>query len=137
MEVLRHQIPFRADATKLCGLRNQIYQLCEEEGLPAQATRLMVLAIDEAVTNIIEHGELPPARSVIEIALEIGDGKLIAEISDGGKPFDPTPNRKEPSRHGFPRRGFGLYLIHKIVDAMHYERTSEGCNVLTLTKSFE
>ena len=37
----------------------------------------------------------------------------------------------------YPRRGFGLYLIHMIVDSIAYERTSDGRNLLTLTMMLE
>ena len=116
-------------------LREHIYQLCEVEGVPAQTTRLMVLAIDEAVANIIEHSDIPATNSEIELSLEIGDDKIVATIRDRGGPFDPRRIVSDPDPKAFPRRGFGLYLIHKIVDYLQYERTSEGENVLTLTKT--
>jgi anti-sigma regulatory factor (Ser/Thr protein kinase) len=30
--------------------------------------------------------------------------------------------------------GLGIYLVKTIMDTMHYERTADGYNVLTLTK---
>jgi len=135
VEVLHLKITVPPDAARLCSLREHVYRLCEVEGVPAQTTRLMVVAIDEAVSNIIEHANLGTTKNEIELSLEIGDNKIVATICDHGKPFDPRHSRKEPDRASFPRRGFGLYLIHKIVDYLEYERTSEGQNKLTLTKS--
>ena len=135
--ILRHQIRIDAETSRLCELRERIYHLCENEGVPPQSTRLMVLAIDEAMSNIIEHAKLEADKKEIKLWLEIGDEKIVAGICDKGRPFDPTPARREPDTRSYPRRGFGLYLIHRIVDGIQYQRTNEGQNVLTLTKSIE
>ena len=136
-EVLHHEIRVNAETSQLSDLRERVYSLCADEGVPPQATRLMVLAIDEAVSNIIEHAKLEADKKQIGLYLQIGDNKIVAGICDQGRPFDPTPLRKEPDHRAYPRRGFGLYLIHKIVDNIEYERTLDGQNVLTLTKSIE
>ena len=135
--VLHHEIRVEAETSQLSELRDKVYNLCAEEGVPAQATRLMVLAIDEAISNIIEHAKLEADKKQIALWLQIGENKIVAGICDQGRPFDPTPARKEPDSRSYPRRGFGLYLIHKIVDNIEYERTLDGQNVLTLTKSIE
>jgi len=135
VEILHLKLMVPLDPARLFQLREHIYRLCEVEGVPAQTTRLMVLAIDEAVANIIEHANLDATHNEIELALEIGDSKIEAVIRDRGGPFDPRRTLTKPDQASFPRRGFGLYLIHKIVDNLQYERTSEGENVLTLTKT--
>ena len=134
VEILNLKIMVPLDTARLFQLREHIYQLCEVEGVPKQTTRLMVLAIDEAVANIIEHADLDTTHNEIELSLEISDNRIVATIRDRGGPFDPCRTFKEPDHTSFHRRGFGLYLIHKIVDYLQYERTSEGKNVLTLTK---
>lgn len=135
MEGTRHKILVPADASRLCELRERLCILCEGERVPDQTTRLMVLAIDEALSNVIEHANLKEQNPGIELSLEIGTDKIVAEIHDRGPPFDPTQPRQEPDRFSLPRRGFGLYLIHKIVDEIEYERTGDGQNILTLTKT--
>lgn len=133
--ILRQDFKVEADAAKLSQFRSKLYALCVEEEVPAQAMRLMVLAVDEAISNIIEHADLPENDKCISITVEIGDNKVVAAIRDRGSPFDPTPARKDPDKSTYPRRGFGLYLIHKIVDTVSYQRTADGQNVLTLTKA--
>jgi len=136
-EILRQDFKIQADASKLSEFRTKLCELCAGEGIPAPALRLIVLAVDEAVSNIIEHATLSEDDRRITISVEIGEKKLTVSIRDRGLPFDPTPNRREPDQKSYPRRGFGLYLIHKIVDNIAYERTPDGHNVLTLTKVLE
>ena len=137
MEIVRHRILVPADMAKLCDLREQLSAICEQLGIPRKTTRRMVLAIDEALSNVIEHASLKESSKEIELSLEIADDKIVAEIVDSGIPFDPCPYNLSPDRRAYPRRGFGLYLIHMIIDQIHYERTSDGRNVLTLTKSMD
>jgi serine/threonine-protein kinase RsbW len=134
-EIVRHKILVPADTSKLCDLREEITGLCDHHDVAPKVTRRMVLAIDEALANIIEHAQLKTEDSEIELCLEVSEDKIVAEISDSGIAFDPSPCFKSPDCRLFPRRGFGLYLIHMIVDSVTYERTSEGRNVLTLTKT--
>lgn len=137
MEAVRHTILVPADTSKLCELREALVRISEEHGVPPKAMRRMVLAIDEALANVIEHAHLKDGDKEIELSLEITNDKIEAEIADKGMPFDPCQCGKHWDRNTYPRRGFGLYMIHMIVDSMEYERTSEGRNVLTLTKSLE
>src|SRR5262245_45384677 len=129
MEIVRHKTQVPADMAKLCKLRDQVSQLCAEQGVPSKTARRMVLAIDEALSNVIEHAYLKDKQ--IELSVEITDEKVVAEIVDRGIPFDPCPYDASPDCRSYPRRGFGLYLIHMIVDRIEYERTKDGRNVLT------
>ena len=94
----------------------------------------MVLAIDEALTNIIVHGKIKKDDQ-IDLTVEIDDDQIVAEFQDSGVPFDPSLDRGTPDPKSFPHRGFGLYLIHLIVDEVEYERTEDGRNVLKMFKT--
>jgi len=132
-ETVRHKILVPADASKLCELRESLSQLCDQYEVSPKVTRRMVLAIDEALANIIEHAQLKEGAEEIELCLEVMEDRIVAEIADRGIPFDPSPRFTEPNPRLYPRRGFGLYLIHMIADSITYERTPEGRNILTLT----
>ncbi len=134
---LREDFKIHAEASKLFEFRERLYRICTDEGIPPQPARLMVLAVDEAISNIIEHAKLPENDNKIGVSVEIDEHQLVVRISDRGKPFDPRPIRREPDGCAYPRRGFGLYLIQKIVNQIDYERTSDGSNMLKLTKSID
>jgi anti-sigma regulatory factor (Ser/Thr protein kinase) len=119
--------------------------------------RRLVLAIDEAAANVIEHAYRGPDKQgipTIEITLDIRSDRIVVRIADRGVPFDPKaiaslpvpeideydirgldilPGRRRSSSH-FPRHGYGLQIIRRIMDGIEYERTPDGENLLTLTK---
>jgi serine/threonine-protein kinase RsbW len=133
MEAVPHKIQVPANTAKLSELREGLTQLCEDCGVPPKTMRRMILAIDEAVANVIEHAHLEEQDRQIDLSLEVGEEKIVAEICDRGVPFDPCPHGAQPDHRSYPRRGFGLYLIHMIADSVEYQRTNDGQNVLTLT----
>ncbi len=99
----------------------------------------LLLAVEEAVTNIIRHGYLYGPG---EIRLRVAHDRNQAMISlfDSGRSFD-WPKKSssdynklvETSRKG----GLGIVLIEKVCDSVEYRRTASGQNELLLGKSFK
>ena len=61
-------------------------------------------------------------------------------IIDDGVPFDPLKAKEPDTTAAIQERkigGLGIFLVKTIMDSMHYERTADGYNVLTLTKQIE
>jgi serine/threonine-protein kinase RsbW len=134
MEITQHKIQIPVQTSHLAGLRRQMEKICKQHSVPALTTRRMVLAIDEALTNIIVHGKMRPHEQV-DLSVEIDDDQIVAELQDAGVPFDPSLDRGGPDPKSFPHRGFGLYLIHLIADEVEYERTADGRNILKMLKT--
>ncbi len=135
MEVTQHKIDIPFQTSQLAGVRRQVEKICEQHVVPEITTRRMVLAIDEALTNIIVHGEVSARpNDTVSLNVEIEEDHIVAEFEDRGIPFDPSLDRGGPDPKSFPRRGFGLYLIHLIADELEYERTEDGRNILRMVK---
>jgi len=98
----------------------------------------LVLAVDEAVTNIIVHGYQNNSGD-IEIGLSVDKNKLIVSLSDQAAAYDPTnlpiPDTKAPLTIRKPG-GMGVHLIRNLVDEISYERTN-GWNIFVLTKHYD
>ncbi|MBK8025894.1 MAG: ATP-binding protein [Chloroflexi bacterium] len=99
------------------------------------------LAIDEACTNIVEHGsrtsELPGA--CIEICSYVEDRQLVLTLTDDGQPFDPLSLPDPDPTAGMDARasgGWGIYFIKRLMDDIRYAY-EDGHNHLILTKRFE
>ena len=136
MDTSTHDICVPIDASQLAEMRQRIDRICSEHDVSPATTRRMVLATDEALSNIIEHGAVEDGGK-IEVRVEISSREITVVVRDPGSPFDPCEVASPPNRQAFPKRGFGLYLIQMIADDVEYQRTSEGINVLTMTKSLE
>ncbi len=137
MEIAQNKIEIPLQTAQLAGIRRRVEKICELHNVPALTTRRMVLAIDEALTNIIVHGDVGPHHDPVSLSVEIEEDHIVAEFEDHGIPFDPSLDRGGPDPKSFPRRGFGLYLIHLIADDLEYQRTEDGRNVLRMFKTLQ
>ena len=115
-----------------------ISDLAQRHALPEDLTTPLRLALDELITNVVEHGFDRHALGERYLALRldaIGD-TLQATIEDNGIPFDPTiatgadPGGELDDR---PIGGLGLHLVRRSIDSMHYRRNGDR-NLLTITK---
>lgn len=93
------------------------------------------IAVDEAVTNIMLHGELREDEKITLKCLKKGD-EITIIIEDKGKPFDPTIMPEPNVTASLEERktgGLGIYFIKKYMDQVKYEY-KEQKNILTLIK---
>ncbi len=104
-----------------------------------QVLNLVLLAIEELVTNCIEYGYDDADEHTIVIVLSIRDGNLTMDVIDDGRPFDPLtapPPDFSLEVQDRPIGGLGIYLLRKLADHISYER-HDGTNRLTLTKRMQ
>src|ERR1700722_10229196 len=111
---------------------------CRADGLADEITFKMALVLEEAVTNVINYAfsDLPPPH-VIRVRLDIAIERIVAEIVDNGRPFDPLarpePDLSRPLEQRVPG-GLGIPLMRRMTDRIEYRR-SDGDNRLRLQKN--
>ena len=108
----------------------------KQRQVTGDAANLVLLAIDELVTNCIKYGYDDSGEHVISIALSVEDQALKIQVIDDGHPFDPltapTPDLSldiEDRQEG----GLGIFLLRKLSDDIAYEHR-DGANCVTITK---
>ena len=83
----------------------------------------IVLAVDEACTNIIKHAYQYATDKEIEVTIHQSKNSFEIRIFDTGKSFDPAtirqPDLKEHIGHR-RRGGLGVYLMKKLMDKVEY-----------------
>ncbi|MCL4239307.1 MAG: anti-sigma factor antagonist [Anaerolineae bacterium] len=114
-----------------------VVEAAEQAGLGERAVYHCQMAVDEALTNIIEHGfAYSDDSSQIEIACRTEPDRFIVAIADSSPAFNPllheSPDPSEPLDSREPG-GWGIYFIRKLMDEVTYERAG-GRNLLTLVK---
>jgi len=95
----------------------------------------LTLAVSEAVTNAIEHGNR--LRHEIHVGVEfcLDADRLEIRVVDQGEKSQPPEIRRcaisEESIEKGELRGLGLYLIHQLVDRVEFSSSEEG-NTFTM-----
>ncbi|MBM3254302.1 MAG: hypothetical protein FJZ16_08625, partial [Candidatus Omnitrophica bacterium] len=95
------------------------------------------LAVDEAVTNVIENAYPKGKEGKIEITLRLKGGQLEIEIVDYGIAFNPLSHPMPDVTLPLEKRqvgGLGIYMILKFANKVDYGRgTNPDRNIFTLT----
>jgi len=131
------QLEIAANMDSLKQARDFIEVTTQLAGLDKDRTGELLLAVDEAVTNIIMHG-CPQGGCTIELVFEGEPDACIIRIRDNAPLFDPTamldPDLDTPPMERDAPGGFGVYLFKHLVDQSSYRTTPDGRNELTLLK---
>jgi anti-sigma regulatory factor (Ser/Thr protein kinase) len=73
------------------------------------------LALDELLTNAIDHGNGGKPSAAVTVRIEYRDGKILISVHDDGTGFHaadlPDPWREE---NRFSRHGRGLYILNAL-----------------------
>src|SRR2546421_8289315 len=94
----------------------------------------IILAVDEAVANVVEHA-YGSTRGEIDLSFRIDGERLEITIRDNGKKFSPEivsqPDIHEHIRRGL-KGGLGMFLMRKIMDEVRYSLDSAYVNELVM-----
>ena len=130
-------VTFPGEYKSLEKISQFVVEAARQAGLNEHETYQVDLAVDEACCNIIDHANGGEGQGEMQISVETKPDKLTVILKDRGRPFDPSkvpePKLDVPLEQ-VKRRGAGFYLIRKIIDELHYERTPQGDNVMVLVK---
>jgi serine/threonine-protein kinase RsbW len=106
-------------------------------GFDKEAVSNIVLAVDEACTNVIRHAYANAPDKEIWIAIDLKNGRFEVKVADTGRSFDPDtvppPNVREFLRQG-KTGGFGIYLMRRMVDEVHFSSLPGKRNEALLVK---
>jgi anti-sigma regulatory factor (Ser/Thr protein kinase) len=123
---------FAPDTAQLEPVRHRVRAALEGFGCDREFTESSVLAVDEAVSNLMRHGRWPDAKVEIRLTIQADDNKVIFGLRDFAEPFDPTA-RELPAAGEARAGGYGLLIVQSIMDSVRYSSAGEG-NVLEMTR---
>ena len=138
-EPVSQKLKIPNETSFLASVREAVRDVIARGEFPPELLNKLTLAVDESVTNVMEHayeddleGEL-----FIEIVLEASRERFSAVVRDWGKPFDPTsmptPDLRAHLDEG-RRHGLGIFLVKQIMDEVTYTTHPDGPNELCLVK---
>ena len=126
-----------AEPAELPRVRAALHAAVDQTGFGAEEAAQIILAIDEALTNIIRHGYGGPCGKPIDIGLvslsEGGRAGIRVTIRDFGRQVDPAVicgRDLDDVRPG----GLGVHIIRSVMDEVNYGRAEEGGMRVTMKK---
>lgn len=128
---------FPAQFESLAAICDFVTQRAQVAGLGPRAVYAVQVAVDEACSNIIEHAYRGQERGTIECTCRTKRDRLIIQLHDHGRPFDPATVPKPDLEADLNERhagGLGVYFIQQLMDTVQFESIPGQGNTLTLTK---
>ncbi len=136
MEKLGHYSPTLSLGQEMTYFRQNVEQLLLNSGGDPEAVADMIVALNEAVVNVVRHG-YQQQPGPVEVTFFRQQGSLLVEVRDEAPLFDPTslpsPDITVPLAQR-PFGGMGVHMMRQFIDALYYQQTADGRNQLTLIK---
>lgn len=129
------RIPSSSD--QLHRLREQIKKVLEKQGCEQGIIKNMVLGVNEACMNVIQHayGEGHPGEIILEI-LDV-NGELVFRLTDFADTVDKSCIKSRDLDNIRPG-GLGVHIINEVMDKAEYLDPPDGIgNVLEMKKNIK
>jgi len=134
---IRRRISVKSTTDNLSTIRNFIKEFSALVGFDKETSNKIVLATDEACTNIIKHAYKYSKSGDININVSYSNKKIKISITDEGVHFN-SKSIKEPNLKKYYEEkrvgGLGMFLMKKLMDEIIYSQPKAKKNKVTLIK---
>lgn len=106
-------------------------------GVSEEAAFGIEMALREAVTNAMVHGNREDESKSIEVIFNCHDNELELEVRDQGEGFDPAkvPDPTNPENL-LKTSGRGIFLMRTFMDKIEWLNLPAGGTAVRMTKRF-
>lgn len=132
------KLVIKSRTENLSVIRSFVQAAAEEAGISQENTSDILLAVDEACTNIIKHAYKSFPDGEIIITLGYSAEKFTITIIDYGSAFSPDAVPKPDLQEYYRQRrigGLGMYLMKTLMDDVHYVSIPGKYNQVSLSKN--
>ncbi len=129
---MEKRFELNASSEVLSPFRKELRQILNDAGWEKKTVEEVLLAVDEALTNVIRHAYQGTAGK-IRVLVRASPEKIEIMLEDHGRKFDPTqvpPPELPREKPG----GLGVHFIRTIMDQMIYDDHDPKINRLRLIK---
>lgn len=131
------ELTVKSRTENLSLIRDFISDKASATGISNEEVENIMLAVDEACTNIIKHAYKSYPDGEINIKVDYNRDKLLITIIDYGNTFDPLivpdPDLQKYYRNG-KVGGLGMYLMKSLMDDVKYKTVPGKYNQVLLSK---
>ncbi len=136
----KKELVIKSTTENLSKVRDFTKSSAEAIGFSKEAIGKIILAVDEACSNVIKHAYKYSEEGEISVSLNYKDPKFVISITDEGTHFDPDlipePDIKEYHKQK-KVGGLGMFLMKKLMDEVKYKNLSDNRNQVILVKYFQ
>ncbi len=114
-------------------VRSALYPIVTDAGFSKKDTRKIILAVDEACSNIIKHAYEGDRSKTIDVTVTVADEDIQIALRDRGKRVEVSkiaPRELSDIRPG----GLGTHFMNAVFDSVRYDPNGGQGTVLTLIK---
>ncbi len=136
-KIFEKELLVKSTTDNLAIIRDFIKSAANQSGFSEDSTGKIILAVDEACTNIIKHAYKYSPEGNILIKIKFNDAKFSISITDDGSHFDPNKVPEPDLREYYKQKrvgGLGMFLIKKLMDEVNYSTLSGNKNQVILVK---
>lgn len=131
------KIVIQSSTKNLVMLRDYLEKELMNDGINQNIANQIILAVDEACTNIIKHTHKFDDTKLITLNFQKFQNKFQINIQYEGNSFDPTKIENPDMKEYFAKYkvgGLGIPLIKKFMSKIEYAKINPNINSLTLIK---
>lgn len=113
-DILKFSVPGKPEYVGT--VRLAISSLANCAGFDIEAVEDIKVAVSEACTNVVCHGETD-CGGTYEVACELGDGRIIISVVDHAGGYDMTKYKRPAINCDCPKEGgLGIFIIKALMD---------------------
>ena len=106
-------------------------------GLSEEAAFGIDMAVREAITNAIVHGNKEDDTKQVEMTLNCSSRAVEIEVSDQGAGFDPVSVPDPTAAENLMKTsGRGNFLMRNLMDEVDWSSSADGGTTVTMVKRF-
>lgn len=124
----RVRICFESSTCQLAEVRAKVREFLDSTALDESAAMLIVLALDEACTNVIRHAYGNQCRPV-RLEMSERSNRIRFVVRDYGRTCDPAKIRSRPLEEIRPG-GLGVHIIKQAFDRVTYTPCLRGTRLV-------
>jgi serine/threonine-protein kinase RsbW len=127
------KINIKSDPKMLCVLRAAISEVCNLGKFERDECTKIVLAVDEACSNIMRHAYNHKTDQPITATFSLSSKMMKITLHDRGKSVDVKKIKSRKLNEVRPG-GLGVHIMKTIMDSVEYKNGTEDGNFLILRK---
>jgi serine/threonine-protein kinase RsbW len=129
-------ITLKNNVAELERVNQEVTEFLEANQQPPKTIYVIVLALEEMITNIIKYGYDDPSEHTIDVNLQFNESHITVTLTDDGHEFNPLAQPEVDVSQPLEERGIGglgIHLVRRTMDALDYQRRN-GRNIFTMHK---